>query len=330
MRHLPTRYIRTSHRPHPMIAVLGILTLLGALVIAAPAYASFPGPNGKIVFMDANTGQLWTVNPDGRALQQITHAAPAFVTRPDWSPDGRHITASVTSDFQTFALSVMDADGGHLHQVFTDPKLFGDIFPRYFPTGHRLLFSRCNNGQGCQVAAVNVDGTHEQDLTPLTDGVFDFGPAISPDGRWIVFPRFYADDRPGQLELIPASGGTPTVIPVPPALQGASAPDWTPDGQYILLANTVSSGGTALFRVHADGTGAKQLTTPVGGHSDGQPSVAPQGNRIAYNSDRNHQLDPVNGTPNDLFTANPSGKQQTQVPTPGGLWVEDPDWGPAR
>ena len=222
MRHLPTLPSRVPHRANPVVAVL--------------------------VFMDGNTRKLWTVNPDGTALKQITHVAPDYVTRPDRSPDGGHITASVTPDFVHSRLGVMNADGTHLHQVFTDLPLWGDILPRFFPT--------------------------EQDLTTFAPGVFDDAPAVSPDGRWIVLPRFYADGRPGRLHLIRASGGTPSVIPLPAQLRGSFGPDWTPDGENILLSTPLSSGGSALFRVHLDGTGARQLTHPTGGHSGLDHSVA--------------------------------------------------------
>ena len=69
-----------------------VTPMLGALVVAAQAAATYPGRNGLIAF-DAQTGdhiQLYTVRPDGRDLRQITHM-DGDSQAADWSRDGRHI-----------------------------------------------------------------------------------------------------------------------------------------------------------------------------------------------------------------------------------------------
>ena len=52
------------------------------LVSAAPAHATFPGHNGKIVFThyvdgdDESTADIYTVSPDGRHLRNLTPGSP--------------------------------------------------------------------------------------------------------------------------------------------------------------------------------------------------------------------------------------------------------------
>jgi Tol biopolymer transport system component len=61
--------------------------------LPVPAQATYPGHNGLIAFSggDPNGGaQIWTVNPRGRDLRQLTHLNGDALNQ-DWSPDGRRI-----------------------------------------------------------------------------------------------------------------------------------------------------------------------------------------------------------------------------------------------
>ena len=64
------------------LSLLAILTMLAGLILAGPAHATFPGPNGQIAFLEGTTGQLYTINPDGTGLRQLTHLSP-HPSRPD-------------------------------------------------------------------------------------------------------------------------------------------------------------------------------------------------------------------------------------------------------
>jgi TolB protein len=125
------------------LALLAALALVAGQLLAAPATATFPGPNGRIVFGDFTTGQLYSINPDGTALRQLTQvAAPAIAAQPDWSPDGHQIT--FWSDLGGEPrLYVIDRDGGHQRLVFADQPGYGDFSPGFTPDGRRLVFQRC-------------------------------------------------------------------------------------------------------------------------------------------------------------------------------------------
>jgi Tol biopolymer transport system component len=72
--------LRFARRLGAALAVVGC-----AASAAAPAQATFPGANGKVVF--SKGGDLWTINPDGTGLAQVT-SGPDTDTVPKWSPDG--------------------------------------------------------------------------------------------------------------------------------------------------------------------------------------------------------------------------------------------------
>ena len=114
------------------VSLLAILTMLAGLILAGPAHATFPAPNGRIAFGDATTSQLYTINPDGTGLRQLTHLGPpSFPTRPDWSPDGRRI---VFADLGDARLYVIDRDGSHQHLVFAELAATRTSSPNTPPT----------------------------------------------------------------------------------------------------------------------------------------------------------------------------------------------------
>ena len=90
-------------RAYTAFIILGVM--VAAFMVASPAYATFPGHNGRIAFQ-ADTGagnQIYTVRPNGHDLFQVTHVKPAGgidpgtsgATTPDWSPDGHWIAFSL-------------------------------------------------------------------------------------------------------------------------------------------------------------------------------------------------------------------------------------------
>src|SRR6516225_3842722 len=76
-------------------AVLTGVVITGTLLFASPAWATFPGTNGQIAFAALPTPgapgmQIFTIEPNGTGLRQITHL-DGSATFAHWSPDGTRI-----------------------------------------------------------------------------------------------------------------------------------------------------------------------------------------------------------------------------------------------
>jgi Tol biopolymer transport system component len=307
------------------VSLLAVLSLVAGQVLASPASATFPGPDGRIAFFDFDTGQIFSINPDGTGLRQLTHVtAPSVAAQPDWSPDGRQITFSSDLSGQP-RLYVMDRDGSHQQPVFSDLPGYNDYAPQFTPDAGRLVFQRCTpNIDSCAIYSVATSGTHLRALTPFRAGldVFDVAPSVSPDGRRIAFARFNAGGIQAQVYVMAADGAGEHAI-TPPVLE-AFAADWTPDGRHILVGSDCCRLNGAIYQVKPDGTGLKRLTRPQFPHSDNLPSAAPRGDRIVFSSDRPYP----DVCCRDLFTMRADGSGLRRVPT-GLVGAADADWGTA-
>jgi dipeptidyl aminopeptidase/acylaminoacyl peptidase len=165
------------------ISLLAALALVAGLLLGAPATATYPGPNGRIVFDDFNTGQLYSVNPDGTSLRQLTDLPEgSFAFQPDWAPDGRRIAfaSNLGGDFRLYTIN---RDGSDRRLVFDDQPGYGDVFPGYTPDGRRLVFQRCLPDDGvCAIYTVRLDGGGLRALTQFTPGANehnDFWPTVA-------------------------------------------------------------------------------------------------------------------------------------------------------
>jgi TolB protein len=318
---------------------LPFLVLIAAALVAllalgaAPAGATFPGPNGRIAFSDYVSGQIFAVNPDGSALRQLTHTGPSRGTDfPSWSPNGRRIVFSrfrTDSPDDNSRIWIMNADGTNKHQLADDVSGFRDYTPKFTPNAAQIVFTRCQPDDGvCAIWKMRADGTHKRALTPYvhgpTDEAIDFGLSVSPDGKRIVFTRFASGGFAARLFVMCADGSHPHAV-TPPRLEGGQ-PDWSPSGHRIVFNSNAPRNGSSLFTMKPDGSDIRRLTPDRFPHNDALPSYSPKGNHIAFVSDRNYP----DACCLDLFAIKPDGSGDHMIDTglsdAGIVW---PSWGTA-
>jgi len=137
------------------LRAIGFFVLASVLLNSPFASGADPGKNGRIAFVANLTGtrQLYTINPDGTDLFQVTNLSPAndpLAFGLDYSPNSQQI---VFNHDMTGALElyVINADGTGLKQATHDGT--ASAWPRW--SRPAILFGCCS----CSYAAMDLPGS---------------------------------------------------------------------------------------------------------------------------------------------------------------------------
>jgi Tol biopolymer transport system component len=298
-----------------MLAALRCTALLAVSALTCAVAEPGATNSGRIAFVGDQSGsfQLYTMNPDGSEMVQITSlaATPFESWSPSFSPDGRRIAfcyggLDASGNLRT-EIYVINVDGSGLTQLTHDGQF--DCFSRWSPEGTRIVFGRQDPvTQQLVVATMAADGTDIQEFTTRFWGIGLSG--FTADGRHIVWDTQQA----GFVSVIwrmDADGAQKVRLTQPELRAGASAP--SPDGRHIAFVNNVNSPtalSNSIFVMNLDGTGIHQITRPVGISHDVSENYSPDGTQIVFASDR---LSTDGGL--DIFTMNADGSNLVRIAT---------------
>jgi DNA-binding beta-propeller fold protein YncE len=281
--------------------------------------------SGVIAFQSNRTGhfELFAANPNGSGVRQLTHTGPAVKNLiPSYSADGKRIVFG-SDRGGLFGLYVARADGSQARRltapVLSTTGMFVDYnSPHFFPNGKEVLFISDRTGHN-EIYVIDVNGTHQRQLTHTSSTVSNFIAAISPDGETIVF----ASDRTGHFELftMTAAGGSVRQLTHTAAGTSNLAPAFSPDGKRIVFAST-RTGHYEIFTMSNGGTGIRQVTHTASTAANLDPSFSPDGRKIVfYGSGSGHF---------EIYSVDSSGSHLRQIThTATTVTNQDPSWRPA-
>jgi Tol biopolymer transport system component len=241
--------------------------------------------NGQIVVRrwfdpDQTKDALFTMNPDGSHVSQITHPPKGLVDEsPVWSPDGTKVAFyRQTLDDSSSQIMVLNTGTGDARQVGVEGQE-----PAWAPDGHSLAYKTiigpdtdAKRIEGIWI--VGLDGSNPHQVTnvdpKLPEAYADFGSAFSPNGKMLVFDRERRQREPqlgGEenfyhavfVQPLDSSGSPEDARQITPWKSNCQDhPEFSPDGKLVLFrCLPKGEGGTAnLYWVHPDGTGLHALT----------------------------------------------------------------------
>lgn len=180
---------------------------------------------------------IWTMQPDGTELKNLTDDDTSNDAFPAWSSDCEHIVFRSGRDGNK-EIYIMEDDGANPRRLTRHPAT--DTAPHISPDGEWIVFATgrerldaedgeqldrigqqgYGGGAGYRLLLQRLDGSERRFLEPDLVGVTgrDMHPRFSPDGKWILFisgrsgmnDEWLLSSAPqpyGELWAIPFEGG---------------------------------------------------------------------------------------------------------------------------
>ncbi|GAA4401650.1 amidohydrolase family protein [Nibrella viscosa] len=255
-----------------------------------PAYSA---DGSQIAFVSERTETPGLYRLDAGGTEHLLFATTARLAAPTWSPDGARVLYNSVSKSQSGLAAVTVADGKNQLLTAADE----DVFPfrvswvsasEYLYTADGKLKKR-SVGQA-NAKEIPFQATVALSRPSYTRKAYDFdrsaplpvrglkGPAVSPDGRQVVFAAL------GDLWLL--TKGNPQPKALTNDVYVDADPVWSPDGRRIAYTSDRKGNMDLWVRDLATGKDQRLVDLP---DDINFPAWSPDGSRIAF-----YQGDPRN------------------------------------
>ena len=217
-------------------ALAGAVAAVVILIAAAPAGASFPGRNGRLVYTDSATQAIWTVRPDGTHRRRLV-ALPG-ARDPAWSADGRQVVFAARTNpdrlaYNSYEIFTVRANGSHLQRLTHNSV--ADLSPSWSRSGHSIALVRVPYDQyynqvleSAQLRVLNVATGRER---LVVDGSVRDA-RLSPNGKLIA----YSTGK--DVYVVRATGGAPRFVAHLDDAYAIEDLQWDPSyGGYLLFTD---------------------------------------------------------------------------------------------
>ena len=193
--------------------------------------------------------------------------------------DTRIAFMSNRHDERNWEIYLMNSDGKRVRRLTEHPQ--ADGIPSWSPDGQKIAFVSFRN-EPRDIYVMNPDGTNLINLTQSPERSDNY-PSWSPDGKQIVFSA-------GDIWVMDADGASQRNLTN--HIAGDRQPDWSPDGRQIAFTSDRNSdwefdiwgGNSEVYVMNTDGANLINLTKHPA--KDGSPDWSPDGNQIAFSSNR--------------------------------------------
>ncbi|WP_312551676.1 amidohydrolase family protein [Massilia sp.] len=285
--------------------------------------------DGKIRIRDAAGGERRDVDfraelklrrpvfkkPKDRGFDNLDVRPVRGISAPVLSPDGRSIAFVALND--VWAMRI----GEDPVRLTNDPDR--DANPQWTADGRAVYFSS-ERGNAGQLAVDQVElGSGLRTRLAAIPGRSMVTPKLSPDGGRIAYTTLS-----GQLEIWDRATSTPQVI-LPSISAQVSTPQWTPDGQRIILVdnerinNRFREGYNKLRVIDlATRSGTFYAVAPaprqIAERDEGAAALSPDGTKVAFILDSRLHVMPLGPTGAPTGPARQVSDDMADLPTWGG------------
>ena len=229
---------------------------------------------------------IWIIPSQGGVARQVTkpgnpaggHASPS------WSPDGKRIVFE-TSDFIFSSVWSIGSEGGEPTKIVSRGNA-----PIYAPDGQHVYFLNTHGDSGLSRIQVSPSGEPVGDpvsVLPIGSGISLANISISADGQKIVYNAIRISSNLWTVLLDSVSGDAKPPAPfTSDTSQRNNLVRFSPDGRKVALNRWRPGTSADIWIADADGKNLTQLTNNPA--TDSQASWFPEGDKLAFISDRNN------------------------------------------
>lgn len=215
-------------------------------ILELPPYAIYSpawSPDGKRLALSIGGSFIYIMNADGSGLTKIVDLGPSYTAiSPAWSPDGKSIAFASSYGGgspprqQTYLFSVQ-ADGTKLRQLTRSTRKdipWHDVAPSWSPDGTLIVFQRLIGEDSSRLYRLDLASGQAKEL-PGPAGCLSHA-SWSPDGQLLAFAVGCSPVTGQNVFTMRPDGSNITQR----TFKGeGGSPSWSPDGQWIVLTDSV-------------------------------------------------------------------------------------------